>query len=1450
MSGFVSLELQIISINFLSLFGGIWSWFNGNQQLEKISNFSVSNELDVKDIDWLKTVLSWIEVIRFVINRVSLLAYIVNIYTIATRRWQNLLIFWMVLSLLKDIALEVVVVIITFLQWYKGSVSILLFIEFIIEKTVWLVFSTCKWLTILKWYMRLRREAKIRRFTRIAQRSVASIANVPGRIGHSLNDEYLDIATVRRDKYGTSSLLNLNELSKRSSNKINFDLRISKSLTTLITNDYSHDSNNTNHSSTNDLSVTEKSMRMLGLTAEDVMDACARIQERSYWSEENVTTKMSEAMEQVVVQFSLQLEKDEKEMDDDASGSKQKDNVEKIPDSIKNEKKSNDTLKSKQTILDVEKVVDCNLIKEVIIQNSHCQIGIERREEESNNKIVSIDKKEQILIDKKQDVLLTENEDVTSDTVSNRVKSTEFQKLEEDASSKKKKRKEEKERPARIKHCPLSSAQCKNARNMEAKPCASLMKKLETKLRPISTNQKKKWLHQLDRKKYSYRVKLTPTPTSSDVNKEESYKNSRTLLCSCHRALKRNTDTSRNGKYAQSTDINVNKNVKHDIDRKEFKQFGSIVNAQKDKLNGCGSRMAFKYSEAYRLRKQIQKSQGSSSTKQTIAWGSMSLAQTARPSGYTRAIATNKPSRFYQRNVQTEACTESNDSLNAYIRYKSERRIQSRQSTDTRSIHNTSFTEKNYTRSEKREAKTPQAYNYNDLTLLNKKGKARRRHALSPNHKLSSEEREAVELRALKAFNQLTLLEDRKKLEPKIINRNSSLNYKQLTTEFETPEIKVFKSYDDLTSLEKQKEIGAIKEDNNLSLSCKRSIEAIESSALKVCNEYTLLIDKEKLKTEGKHESSKYERLKRYEENVETSTSVSNLHFSEVNHEESRIFSSSIEMRRNARANSSSEQLNEHYAGQAYMSLNLREITRNIEWTIHPRGIILTNKNLQSTYHQFFFENGRFRENQQRDIVDDNIASTLHSAFFFKSEIVTRVFRRVQTRIGESLPSFPSFWREDFNMEFVCRVTNETVVQWDRDSTGSSFDFDVERITASANENNLRNLSFPDVNGNRVAGEDNRELCIIFIDQEQASHESETAIIEDSRMVVGSQENASSVENIETTNILLVCILRDFGSIVEVSEESVRDVTSSVETDQIEEYGDISNVVVNNANFQFSSNFSANETSSEEENNNRRENTVSLRQQILHSNDTCSLSDDVDVTSSVNLLQHDNPDNLSDKKYTAIDASSEKKIHDINLSLKDVDNNAPQLSNSSNNNKFDTLINKSEKSIFNPENALQLSFSDSLSFIKEYNFNQSRSGNEELQKLTQLSDSEITLENQKRELVKNLETTNYDTISQSETVETSNLLKTMARDDSRNEDEGKDVYEKANIFLTHQFSRMNKDERLQDDSFYSIYERNNDSMETLVSLGDGSLMEEFPYSTISPVPAPETSSTKNSAHSQ
>nr|XP_012227710.1 PREDICTED: uncharacterized protein LOC105675285 [Linepithema humile] len=1030
--------------HFVKAFGTLnWSWFKWDQQLQKIWNLSVlqSNELDVNNVNWLKIPLSWIVGARFVIGRVSLLAYGANIYTIISRRRQNLLVFWMVLSVFKDIILEVIVIVITFLLWYKGNVPTSHFVGFILEKTAWLFFLTYKWCTTLKWHTQLRKVEKIRRFTLIARRSIANIVHAPGKVRISLQDEYLSPAIARRNKY--ASLLNLDMFSDESFNRVNFDLRASKSLTTLATND-SDDSNDTNNHDpiANDLSVAEKSMKMLNVTAEDVMDARARIQERSYWNEQNVP---SDAMEELVTQFTLEKVEDKK------------DNVDH-------------TLKEEDTVRDhpTEK---------------------ERKKDDSKNSLT--DSKDEILSRKQEEnILLVKN--VTPEKTKKEVK-----------------------RAVKIVQCPS------NKENMEAKPCASFVRKLEAKLCSISANQKEK---KVDQKMHPCQVKTKSTSASTSLNKEEFDKNSETL-CACRR-VSRNIYTSKNGKYAQSININ-DKSVKHDVDKKEFKRFVSTGITQKGKVNEYNS--TSKYSEIYRLKKQIKKSEDSF-RKQSATWESMSLARTAHVSGYAKnVVATDKISIS-----PTETFNESNDSLNARRRLKYIEQMRSGPSVDVRSIFKiASLRRKNYAEFE--------AYN---LTLLEDKKGAKMRK--SSNRKLSIEKREAIERSALRICNESTLLENKKELEAEK-KHNLSSNHKQ---PIKMSKMKVLGA-DDLT-LRNKKNVETTRR-LNLSPSYKQSIE--ESNTSKTRNklaEDTRELQARKIHNPMKYETSKYE-------DVETS-SVSN--FSEANYENTTI--SLSETHRNANART---------------LLNLREITRNIEWTIHPRGITLINKNLYSQ----FLENGRFHESRQRDIVDDNIANALHGALFFKPEITTGIFRRASTRIGESFPNIPTFLRQDFNTEFTCRVNNEMIV---RDHF-SFFDLDFERMMG---DQNLE--SSHDSENHVVEEEENHDLCPIFVDpvpdqqiftvpDQQIFTEPETGI-ENSTEIIRPQEDArSSTGNVQAINILtfdenhkqvdngtsdnlpVQSVIEGSKSFyIEVPEESLYNATLPVE--QLEEQGNMSHAIGDN----------------------------------------------------------------------------------------------------------------------------------------------------------------------------------------------------------------------------------------------------------------------------------------------
>ncbi|KYN15714.1 hypothetical protein ALC57_12011 [Trachymyrmex cornetzi] len=1236
--------------------------------------------------------------------------------------------------------------------------------------------------------MQLQKVAKIRRFTIIAQRSIASIANVPGRVGRSLDDECLGIAIIRRGKY--ASLLNLDRHSEESSSRTN-----AKSLTTLVTDDTSstngtngtngaNGANGTNDYNSDDLSVAEKSMRMLNVTAEDVMDARARIQERSYWNEQDAiaNAETPEVIKEVMKQ--LPLEKNEEE----------------IINAARNTQLTEDNS---------TKIVNSTLRKKDITE----YIPVKKKEEKGNEETILVDEKEQILTENQKNVSL-KSENVTSDKVDH-AKSTESHDI---YATSKKKRKEKKEGVEKIVQCP--SFQSMNARNTEAKPCASLIRKLEAKFCPVSVNRQK-WIDKVDSKGYPYEVNTQLTPTTSSTSKKERYKILK-ISCGCHRALR---NSSKNGKHVRSIGIN-GKNVELDINRKEFGSFRPIVNMQRSRID----KSAFKYSEVYRLKKQIQKWEESYGKH---SWGSKSLAETARSSGYAKNVfdASDKLSVVNcRKSVQTETYDESmmSDSLSERhrLKYKQKR---SKRPVNLRSVHNVAlFKEKNY--SEACEMSMQALETNNNFMLENKREtKTRKRRDLLPaNRKLLIDQREAIELKALKAYNELTLSDDKRELEVRE-DRDSSLNYGRLKKESKVPGMKVLKTYND-SLLEDKKEMERPRR-YNLSSSFQQSID--ERSTSRVHNKLERSGSKRELQTRRKRDSSRDETLSECEKVVETPASVSN-HLSISSCE-----STMISTHQNIHSNFG---LHDRYARQARMSLNLWEITRNIEWTVHPRGIILINKNLQSQ----FLKNERFRESQQHDIIDDNTASMLHSAFFFKPEIITRVFRRPhnQTRIDEFFSRFPTFLRQDFDTEFVCQMNNEVVVRhWN-----SPFDCDLERMMGN-DRNNLEEQFNANDNRNNTSEHDH-DLCIIVIDQEQVSNESQTAI-EDS-MIVETQENTrSSIERIQMTNVLvfnenynsvenynatndnlpvqlITDALRNFN--IE-TEGSIRDVALP-----IEEREDVSNV--NECNNSQPRELKMDDINFKEENKNECDrislyknadidDTIHKIEQPLDSNDNCL--DNINVTSYVNSLEK--LDNSRDEKYlSTIDVHSESEMCENNLSLKNTGNNTLQLSDNNNNNKqFNTLDNETEKSTFNHvcKNSSKLSSSSLSSLIKSDNCHAVRSSGEKLQKLTQLSDNATTLNDQRKKSELNLKDTNYtipqlyDSISQCRSVEILKL-ETMIPDGIKNQNENKD--EEVNEFLAEKMFKIHSNDELQQDD--SFYDRNDDTG-TPVSFDDSSLMEEF-----------------------
>ncbi|XP_019887399.1 uncharacterized protein LOC105279985 [Ooceraea biroi] len=1235
----------------------------------------------------------------------------------------------MALSFFKDIVLEIVVIITTFLLWHEDNVSTPLLIEFIAEKTIRLGVLIYQWCTAVKWYMQLRRAAKFRKFTIIARRSIASIIRVPGRISHSLEDVCLDASIVRRSIY--------------------IDVRTSKSLTTLIIND-SRDTSDTNDydSIENDLSVAEKSMRILSITAEDVMDARARIQERSYWSEQDATAKTSEAMEEVLAEHSL--EKDEKEMDASAINESTATNY-------------------------VKDIMDYTLRKEDILQFP--LIAKELKKEDSKT-VSDARKKEALTKKQKEEISSIKIKKIVVDEGGSYAESA----YPSDSHTATKIKDEESKKLAKM-QCSSS----KDAREITTKSSASLVKlkarpELEEKHCCISKSTEEERIDQVDQRRYICQNKTKLMSVDSSESNKECFKSPESS--SCHHE-----------KNVRSIDID-NKIIEHDVGKRQFVSFMPDimpnVDTQKDKFHEYS--FAFRYSK-YRLMKQIQKFEASSErSKELVTWGSMSLAQTAHPSGYERnAIAIGK-SPAGQKHVQTETFDDSCDSLRMLHRLRHITQTQGGRSSNLRSVYNVTSFKTNAEHEKMIHLRTLKAFNNRALLERGGDAKACKKHDFSQNH-ISIEDRKAAELRALKAYNKLTLMKDKKKLEMRR-KRDSSLINQRSTKEPEALLMKSLRPYNDLALLEDRKEMET-KRGDNLLLNCKGSSE--EASALGTHNELTLSEDRREPKIRRKYNLSKHETSAKYEESIETPTSTSD-HFSEANYEET---TSSVE--RSRQITSSNFDMNNRGARHAHMSLNLREITRNIEWTLHPtsQGIILTNKNL----HSDFLENGRFRDIQQRDIVDDDTANALHGAFFYKSEI-TRIFRAVQLRISE--PSFPSLSmsrREDFDTEFVCRVHNEMAMLY-QDSLAN---FNLERLIASRND--FGSTLLPDsTNDNRVSNrENNRDLCMLFIDRQQVGSESDTVITENS--ATESWEDArSSTADVHTTRAtnddlplqLIVNVLRNFGA--EVSEGSIH-VASSIE--HLEEHGNVSNRSSDES-------FEANKYGMFDD------------KRALNMSNNCS--DDEDVSS---INSSDIPKSQDEKYLSTIDINVEKKIYERDTSLEN-SNITLQLPNYNNNDYFEfgTLTNITEKSSCSLQNSSQLSL-PGPSLSESANYCASRSNDEELQKLIELPGNEVTLENEEEtKLI--LNRANGNTISQFQSAETLQL-KIIEQGNEESHDETNDVYEIATDFTTDQLSKINSNENLvqQNDSFDSTYERNNGS-ETPVSLEDGSLLEEFSNDTVSP----------------
>lgn len=1271
---------------------------------------------------------------------------------------------------------------------------------FILAVSIW------KWWATLNWYMQLRKAAKIREFfERIARRNNTSVIDAVRRFGHSLDDASLDIAIVRRGKY--TSLLSLDELSEESPNRVKFnrvycDLRISKSLTTLTTSE-SYDTNGTNDydSNANDLTVAEKSMKMLDITAEDVMDARARIQERSYWNRRDATAKISNPMEKMMTYFSL--EKDEEETED------------AFRDAI--DDKEDNKVGNEEENIDVTEDVALEEEEEDVTAYSL----MEKEKKTDNSETVSRDRRKDIFTEKSEEAVSSslqfENGDITSDKVKDYV--TPMTSRDFDTTSRDKK--EGAQKATKTVQCSLTRYE----RNMNVKVCPSLVKDMEAKFCSIPVSYK--WINRSDQRRRSYRVETKQASLAINVDRKEHSTDSKMLLPTCHCASSMNIHTHKNEENSQSTNTK-DKSVNRDTDREKLKSSISNVVAQEDRPNG--HRPALKHLERH-LKKRAQ-TYHECLEKQPVAWGNMSLAQTARPSGYEkRFVAPNKPSARQTdlKSVQTEISNESESFLSRQRGLKHVQQVRHVQSSDLRLANDfESFKKKNYMKFKEREMMEARTYEAFDFVLLEDEKQIRGRNS----RKLSAEGREATESKALKVCNEQTLLDDKNELEARK-KYGSLLNYERSLKEAEIPEEKDSKTCNDVTLFGNKEETGAIA-GNDLPTNCRRSIEKLEALAAYsrfTSSDYNLIAGR-------KHDSSRHAALSIYEEDIEVPTRAPNLLEADNVPDDRALEASVMSHLPKTRDNASGGfDLSDRNARCTRVSLNLREITRNIEWTPQPGGITLANKNLQGELP----ENGRFRESQQRDIVDNNIASVLHNAFFFKPEIIMRIFRRVQTRLQESFSNFETWRRMDFNVEFICRVNNEI----NRDSL---LDSDFEWITGGRN-NLSRSLLF---NSNRIAEEENNpDLCIIFIGRDELPSESESAIVEDS---AESQRSARlSVENVQATNILvfdanrrqtdnattdnlslqlIISVLRNFG--VEMSEEGTRDVS----IEQIEEFGNMSNVTV--INDSPSRTFNTSDISNDGENN--MCDKISLSQSA-HCNDMVddenkqifylsnNPSDNPDV-SSVKSLEHDSYYDAQDEKYlSAIDINIQGKIFENNSSFINVDNDVTsRLSNFGNNNdnddnrQFGTSNNRIEQKTSNVsfEKSTEI-FSPKTSFVESYSSQTSilKSADKELQKVSQLASGRATSENKRERSILNSEIKSGDSTLQSHNVEALKLT-AETQNSVRSEDEGRTIYGKVNGFLAGQFPGMHSSD---ESDFNSLYEKNDDRSES--TSHESSLMEEF-----------------------
>ncbi|XP_034188327.2 uncharacterized protein LOC117608015 [Osmia lignaria lignaria] len=248
----LSFRTERLIMNIIGLINSTldWSPLKWTNELEQIQNISLSYStliLSTIGEDRIKSVLSWIVIIRIIIAHIYTFTYLTNIYPIITWSRPCLLLPWLILSFFKNVVLEVIVLAVCLLYWYDKRFSLAIFLEFIIVKLVPLILASYNWYSNSCLFLELRYAEKLRKLKRTLKSDTNFVTN---RLCMKIADS----------KYRTRSLTTL--LSYESYDTFNSQDTISRIL------------------DDNDLTPAEKTIMILGITEQDIIDARAGKKER------------------------------------------------------------------------------------------------------------------------------------------------------------------------------------------------------------------------------------------------------------------------------------------------------------------------------------------------------------------------------------------------------------------------------------------------------------------------------------------------------------------------------------------------------------------------------------------------------------------------------------------------------------------------------------------------------------------------------------------------------------------------------------------------------------------------------------------------------------------------------------------------------------------------------------------------------------------------------------------------------------------------------------------------------------------------------------------------------------------------------------------------------------------------------------------------------------------